>query len=163
MGLIAAASALTATAATKDTKPAKASASSAAAASTATDTASRPADWRVLSSDGKTEMSVDAASIRQIGNMREVWAMWNFKEARQNKGDPSFPALKSYQDMYLLNCEDRTMRLTKEIIYAENYGKGDKRDHSEALTNTSYEKPVPDSVAETMVKQVCEFNPSKKK
>ncbi|WP_394780566.1 surface-adhesin E family protein [Undibacterium sp.] len=115
----------------------------------------RPGDWRVINDDGSTEMSLDAASIRKIGSMREVWAMWNFKQARPNKGDPTFPALKSYQDMYILNCEDKTMRLSREIIYAENYGTGDKRDHSDALTNMTYEKPVPDSVAETMVKEVC--------
>ncbi|MFZ6647024.1 surface-adhesin E family protein [Undibacterium sp. TJN25] len=122
----------------------------------------RPADWRVINDDGSTEMSLDAASIRQIGSMREVWAMWNFKQARPNKGDPSFPALKSYQDMYILNCEDKTMRLSKEIIYAENYGAGDKRDHSDALTNMSYEKPAPDTVAETMVNEVCNLKMPKK-
>ncbi|HTD05759.1 surface-adhesin E family protein [Undibacterium sp.] len=162
MGLIAAVSTVSAAAATKDTKTAKTAASDSAAASagsaaSVTNPAGAIGDWRVLNSDGNTEMSVNAASIKEIGKMREVWAMWNFKEARPNKGDPTFPALKSYQDMYILNCEDKTMRLAKEIIYAENFGTGDKRDHSDALTNTTYEKPAPDSVAETMVKQVCNF------
>ena len=166
MGIIAAASAVTATAATKESKPAKpavASASSAASAASSTAAPSQPArDWRVINSDKNTEMSLDAASIKEIGKMREVWAMWNFKEPRENKGDPTFPALKSYQDMYVLNCEDKTMRLTREIIYAENFGMGDKRDHSDALTNMTYEKPVPDSVAEAMVKQVCAYKIPKK-
>ncbi|GGC68902.1 surface-adhesin E family protein [Undibacterium terreum] len=163
----------TANAASKETKPAaKPAASSASAAASTASSASasssattanavgpsgRPADWRVLNTDNNTEMSVDAASIRQIGSMREVWAMWNFKEARENKGDPTFPALKSYQDMYIVNCEEKTMRLSREIIYAGNYGTGDKRDHSDALTNMSYEKPVLDSVAEAMVQEVCKF------
>ncbi|MES2102681.1 MAG: surface-adhesin E family protein [Pseudomonadota bacterium] len=166
IGLIAAASAVTATAATKESKPAKPTAATAVASASAAASQAAPSeparDWRVINSDKNAEMSLDAASIREIGKMREVWAMWNFKTARENKGDPTFPALKSYQDMYVLNCEDKTMRLTREIIYAENFGMGDKRDHSDALTNMAYEKPVPDSVAETMVNQVCAYKIPKK-
>lgn len=172
IGLIAATCTASAAGVTKETKEAKtakaagasASASAnAASAAPATSPGGTVADWRVLNSDNNAEMSVDAASIKEIGKMRQVWAMWNFKEARPNQGDPSFPALKSYQDMYILNCEDKTMRLSREIIYADNYGTGDKRDHSDALTNMTYEKPAEGSVAETLLKQVCAFKLAKKK
>ncbi|MES2072052.1 MAG: surface-adhesin E family protein [Pseudomonadota bacterium] len=178
MGLIAATCAASAAGVAKETqetkgaKTAKAASASASASVSASAAASAVpaanpggtvADWRVINSDNNAEMSVDAASIKEIGKMRQVWAMWNFKEARPNQGDPSFPALKSYQDMYILNCEDKTMRLSREIIYADNYGTGDKRDHSDALTNMTYDKPAEGSVAETLLKQVCAFKLAKKK
>lgn len=112
------------------------------------------ADWRSIGSTDASELFIDAESVQQVGNMRQAWSMWNFKEARQNN-DASFPSLKSYQDLYLYNCKDQTLRLTKEIIFVENNGGGDKRDHSDALTDTVFDKPTAGSVAEIMLKEVC--------
>lgn len=116
--------------------------------------AAQAADWRSIGGTATSELFIDADSVQQVGNLRQAWSMWNFKEARPNN-DPAFPALKSYQDMYLYNCKDQTLRLTKEIIFADNNGGGDKRDHSDALTGTSFDKPAAGSVAEIMLKEVC--------
>lgn len=112
------------------------------------------ADWRSIGSTDASELSIDADSVQQVGNLRQAWSMWNFKEARKNN-DATFPALKSYQDLHFYNCKDQTLRLTREIIFADNNGTGDKRDHSDALTNMTFEKPAAGSVAEIMVKEVC--------
>ncbi|HEY4316922.1 MAG TPA: surface-adhesin E family protein [Herbaspirillum sp.] len=112
------------------------------------------ADWRSIGGTDASELSIDADSVQQVGNLRQAWSMWNFKEARKNN-DATFPSLKSYQDLYLYNCKDQTLRLTKEIIYADNNGTGDKRDHSDALTGTNFDKPAQGSVAEIMLKEVC--------
>ena len=112
------------------------------------------ADWRSIGGTDASELFIDAESVQQVGNLRQAWSMWNFKQARQNN-DASFPSLKSYQDLYLYNCKDQTLRLTKEIIFAENNGGGDKRDHSDALTGTAFDKPAAGSVAEIMLKEVC--------
>jgi hypothetical protein len=112
------------------------------------------ADWRSLGGTDASELSIDADSVQQVGNLRQAWSMWNFKEARNNN-DATFPSLKSYQDLYLYNCKDQTLRLSKEIIFADNNGLGDKRDHSDALTGTTFDKPAPGSVAEIMLKSVC--------
>lgn len=119
------------------------------------------AEWRVLSKDSKGELSVDVESIKPMGTMREVWAMRNFAEAQQT-GDKSFPVVSSYQDQYVLNCDDKTLRLSKEIIYAEAGAKGDKRDQSDALINMPYNKPDPNTVVETLVNEVCAYAPAKK-
>lgn len=112
------------------------------------------ADWRQLGSSDTYELSVDAASITQKGDIREAWSMWNFVQPRPNN-DPTFPALKSYQDMHQFNCKDKTLRLTKEIIYADNNGQGDKRDHSDALKGMAFVKPATGSVGELMLQEVC--------
>ena len=116
--------------------------------------AAQAADWRVIGSTDAGELSMDAASVTQKGDVRQAWSMWNFKDARPNS-EPGFPTFKSYQDMHSYNCKDKTMRLTSEIIYADNNGMGDKRDHSDALKGMAFAAPVPGSVAEIMLKQVC--------
>jgi hypothetical protein len=115
------------------------------------------ADWRSLGGTDVSELSIDADSVQQVGTLRQAWSMWNFKQARNNN-DATFPSLKSYQDLYLYNCKDQTLRLSKEIIFADNNGMGDKRDHSDALTGTTFDKPAQGSVAEIMLKAVCSAN-----
>jgi hypothetical protein len=119
------------------------------------------ADWRVLIKDSKGELAVDVDSIKTMGTMREVWAMRNFAEAQQTN-DKDFPTVNSYQDQYVLNCDDKTLRLAREVIYAEPNGKGDKRDQSDALANMPYNKPDPNTVVETLVNEVCAYKPAKK-
>jgi hypothetical protein len=119
------------------------------------------ADWRQIGGTDASDLSIDAASITQKGDIRQAWSMWNFKEPRPNS-EASFPSLKSYQDLYFYNCKDQTLRLTKEIIYADNNGGGDHRDHSDALKNMTYVKPAAGSVGEIMLKEVCSADLPKK-
>lgn len=113
-------------------------------------------NWQSLGGSDQAELSIDVDSIKESKGIREAWAIWNFKEARPNN-ESGFPALKSYKDMHQYNCKDQTLKLTKEIIYAENDGKGDSRDHSDALKNMQFVKPKPLSVAEAMVQAVCDY------
>lgn len=124
--------------------------------------AAHAADWRSIGGTDASELSIDADSVQQVGDLRQAWSMWNFKEPRKNN-DATFPALKSYQDLYLYNCKDKTLRLSREIIFADNNGMGDKRDHSDALTGSKFDKPAPGSVAEIMLKEVCAAPLTKKK
>jgi len=119
------------------------------------------ADWRSIGSSNAGELLIDASSLEQNGDIRQAWSMWNFKEPRKNN-DPSFPTLKSYKDLQLYNCKDKTMRISREIIYADANGMGDSRDHSDALANSTFAKPVEHSVAEAMLEQVCATDMSKK-
>jgi hypothetical protein len=112
------------------------------------------ADWKQLGSSDIGELSIDVASITQKGDIRQAWSMWNFKEARPNN-EVGFPSLKSYKDLNFYNCKDQTARLAREIIYADNNGMGDQRDHSDALKNSQFTKPVAGTVAEIMLNQVC--------
>lgn len=113
------------------------------------------ADWRVLGSSDTAELSIDAASIKDQNGLRAAWSMWNFKEARPNGSDASFPSLKSYQDLHLYDCKNKTLKLTREIIFAGANGTGDKRDHSDALKNMQFVKPAAGSIAESMLTEVC--------
>ncbi|MDB5775080.1 MAG: transcriptional regulator [Herbaspirillum sp.] len=112
------------------------------------------ADWRSIGSTNAGELLIDAASLEQHGDIRQAWSMWNFKEARKNN-EAGFPTLKSYKDLQLYNCKDKTMRLSKEIIFAEANGMGDSRDHSDALANSAFAKPAEHTVAAAMLEQVC--------
>lgn len=118
-------------------------------------------DWRQVGGTDAAELSIDAASITQKGDIRQAWSMWNFKDARPNN-DPTFPALKSYKDLNFYNCKDHTMRLAREIIYADNNGTGDQRDHSDALKNTQFAKAATGTVAEIMLNNVCAADIAKK-
>ena len=113
------------------------------------------ADWRVLGSSDTAELSIDAASIKDQNGLRAAWSMWNFKEARPNGSDASFPSLKSYQDLHLYDCKNKTLKLTREIIFAGANGTGDKRDHTDALKNMQFVKPAAGSIAESMLTEVC--------
>ncbi|WDZ98071.1 hypothetical protein Herbaro_09890 [Herbaspirillum sp. WKF16] len=114
-------------------------------------------NWQSLGGTDQSELLVDTDSIVESGGIREAWSLWNFKEARPNTGDSGFPTLKSYKDLHQYNCKAGTMRLVREIIFAENDGKGDKRDHSDALKNSQFEKTKPLSVGDAMQQAVCGF------
>lgn len=126
-----------------------------AALGVTTSAAAQTSDWRPIGNTDIGELSIDAASLKQNGDIREAWSMWNFKAARPNGNDASFPTLMSYQDLHLYNCKDKTMRLTKEIIFSGSNGSGEKRDHSDALKGMQYVKPAADTVAATMLNEVC--------
>ena len=115
------------------------------------------ANWQPIGGSDQAELAMDVASIKETNHIRQAWSMWNFKEARSNNGDESFPSLKSYQDLHEYNCKDQTMRLSKEVIYAENNAQGASRDHSEALKNMQFAKPQENSIGEVMLKLVCEY------
>ena len=119
-------------------------------------------NWQSLGGSDESELSVDTASIIESGGIREAWSMWNFKKARPNGGDAGFPTLKSYKDLHQYNCKAGTMKLVSEVIFAENDGKGDKRDHSAALKNMEFAKPKPMSVGDAMLQAVCNFELPKK-
>jgi hypothetical protein len=113
-------------------------------------------NWRPVGGSDTAELSIDADSIKETNGIREAWSMWNFKAARPNN-DRDFPALKSYKDQHQYNCKDQTIKLTREVIFADNNGKGPKRDHSDALKNMTFNKPAAGSVAEAMTELVCGF------
>ncbi len=115
------------------------------------------ANWQPIGNTDQAELAIDITSIKETNNLRTAWSMWNFKEARANNGDASFPSLKSYQDLHQYNCKDQTLRLDKEIIYAENNAQGDSRDHSDALKNMQFAKPEENSIGHVMLKLVCEY------
>lgn len=120
-------------------------------------------NWQNVGGSDQAELSIDVDSIKETKGIREAWSMWNFKEARPNN-DSSFPTLKSYQDQHQYNCKDASIKLTREIIFAENDGKGAKRDHSEALKNMQFIKPKALSVADAMLQMVCGYEtPTDKK
>jgi hypothetical protein len=119
--------------------------------------------WQDIGNTDQSKLSMDVDSIKQTEGIREAWSMWNFKDARPNN-DKSFPALKSYKDLHQYNCEEKTLKLTREIIFAENNGKGDQRDHSDALKKMRFTKPEPGSVGDAMVQLVCGYDiPTEKK
>lgn len=120
-------------------------------------------NWQSLGGSDQAELLIDTDSIIESGSIREAWSLWNFKEARPNTGDASFPKLKSYKDLHQYNCKAGTLKLTREIIFAENDGKGDKRDHSDALKGQEFTKPKPMSVADAMLQSVCGFDLKTKK
>ncbi|MFJ3045036.1 surface-adhesin E family protein [Herbaspirillum chlorophenolicum] len=119
-------------------------------------------NWQSLGDSDQSTLLVDTDSIVESGGIREAWSMWNFKEARPNTGDTSFPSLKSYKDLHQYNCKAGTMKLVREIIFAENDGKGDKRDHSDALKGMEFTKPKPMSVGDAMMQAVCGYEIKKK-
>ncbi|MBP0597010.1 hypothetical protein J8I26_02780 [Herbaspirillum sp. LeCh32-8] len=119
-------------------------------------------NWQSLGGSDQSELLVDTDSIVESGGIREAWSLWNFKEARPNSGDKDFPALKSYKDLHQYNCKAGSMKLVREIIFAENDGKGDKRDHSDALKGMEFAKPKPMSVGDAMLQAVCGFELKKK-
>jgi len=120
-------------------------------------------NWQSVGGSDQAELSMDVDSIKESKGIREAWSMWNFKEARPNN-DSGFPSLKSYQDMHQYNCKDQTLKLTREVIFADNDGKGAKRDHSDALKSMQFTKPAPNSVGDAMLQLVCGYEiPAAKK
>ncbi|WP_211452107.1 surface-adhesin E family protein [Collimonas antrihumi] len=116
------------------------------------------ADWQPVGSSDTAELKLDQASIKENKGIREAWSMWNFKEPRKNDGDAKvLPTFQSYQDFTLYDCKAKTVRLTKEILFAGLDGAGAKVDHSDALKNSTYTKPAADSIAEVMMNFVCAF------
>lgn len=121
------------------------------------------ADWQPFATSDTGEVKLDQASIQEVKGIREAWSMFNFKVARENKGEPDFPLFKSYQDLTQYNCKAKTMRLSREILFTETNGTGNQRDHSSALKNMTFNPPAKDSFAEAMMNFVCAFPITDKK
>lgn len=119
-------------------------------------------NWKSLGSSDQAELLLDTDSIVESGGIREAWSLWNFKEARPNTGDSDFPSLRSYKDLHHYNCKAGTMKLVREVIFADKDGKGDKRDHSAALKGMQFGKPKPMSLGDVMQQAVCNFDIKKK-
>jgi hypothetical protein len=120
-------------------------------------------NWQSIGGNDQVELSIDVDSIKESNGIREAWSMWNFKAARPSN-DISLPTLQSYQDMHQYNCEEQTWKLTREVIFAENDGKGAKLDHSGALKNMQFTRGKPNSVADAMLQRVCRYEiPAAKK
>ncbi len=120
-------------------------------------------NWQSIGGTDQAELSMDVDSIKESKGIREAWSMWNFKAARPNN-DSNFPSLKSYRDMHQYNCKEQSLKLTREIIFAENDGKGAKLDHSDALKSMQFVKPAPNSVGDAMLQLVCGYEiPATKK
>jgi hypothetical protein len=113
-------------------------------------------NWQSIGGSDTAELSMDTDSIKEVNGLREAWSMWNFKTARPNN-EHDFPTLKSYKDMHQYNCKDQSLKLTHEVIFVENDGKGPKRDHSDALKNMQFSIPPEGSVASAMVQLVCAY------
>ncbi|MEO6917848.1 MAG: surface-adhesin E family protein [Collimonas sp.] len=117
------------------------------------------ADWQSVGSSDTSELKLDQASIKETKGIREAWSMWNFKEPRKNDGDAKvLPTFQSYQDFTQYDCKAKTLRLSKEILFAGLDGAGTKVDHSDALKGSTFVKPADGSVAEVMMNFVCKFD-----
>jgi hypothetical protein len=114
-------------------------------------------NWQPIGASDQAELLMDVDSIKEVNGIRQAWSLWNFKEARNNNGDTSFPTLKSYKNLQEYNCKDQTIRLVKEIIYADNNAQGESRDHSEALKNMPFDKPPEQSIGHAMLTIVCSY------
>ncbi|KAF3998484.1 surface-adhesin E family protein [Glaciimonas immobilis] len=113
-------------------------------------------DWQIVGQSDVSSLKLDKDSIKEVNGVRQVWSMWNFQEPRKNEGDPSFPTFKSYQDLTEYDCNAKTTRLSREILYANNDATGDKRDHTDALKNSKFSAPAKGSLAEgIMTNFVC--------
>ncbi|HWX00963.1 surface-adhesin E family protein [Collimonas sp.] len=120
--------------------------------------AANAADWQSVGSSDTSELKLDQASIKETKGIREAWSMWNFKEPRKNDGDPkALATFQSYQDFTEYDCKAKTLRLSKEILFAGLDGAGAKVDHSDALKGATFVKPAAGSVAEVMMNFVCTF------
>jgi len=117
--------------------------------------------WQTVGGSDASELTIDTESIKETSGIREAWSMWNFSQPRVTN-DNHFPALKSYKDLQQYNCKDKTMRLTREIIYSDLDGKGQSQDHSDALKNMQFSAPAAGSVGDAMLQLVCGFQFKKK-
>lgn len=114
-------------------------------------------NWQNVGGSDQAELSMDVDSIQEVNGIRQAMSMWNFKQARPNN-ESGFPTLKSYQDVHQYDCKKQTLKLTREVIFAENDGKGARRDHSDALKNMQFVKPASNSIADAMVQLVCGYD-----
>ncbi|MDP5008632.1 MAG: transcriptional regulator [Glaciimonas sp.] len=129
------------------------------------------ADWRVVTTGTNPEtkeeiavLTIDKDSIKEAKGIREAWTMWNFKNPRKNEGSTDLPEFKSYKNLTEYNCKEKTMRLTKEILYVENDATGKQLDHSEALKDSKFLAPTKDSLAEKIMDNfVCSEKIANKK
>ncbi len=130
-------------------------------------------DWHTVTTitnpQDKTQqvvVSVDKNSIKDVKGakgIRQAMTMWDFSYPRDNAGDASFPTFKSYRDITQYNCSDKEIkqggdvippksaRLASEILYAGNNGTGDKRDHTDALKNSKFAAPAPNTLGEKLM------------
>lgn len=123
--------------------------------------ASLAADWRKVGETERGDVHLDAASIAQKGNIRQVLIMGNYKDAVETGGAEKF-SFKSYKDLSQYNCKAKTTAVVQEILFAENDGKGATNHYNPPLSKPNYLAPAPDSLGADILKFVCAY-PLRKK
>ena len=101
--------------------------------------ASFAADWRKVGETERGDVHIDAASIAQKGNIRQVLVMGNYKDAVETGGAENF-SFKSYVDLSQYNCKAKTTAIVQEILYAEHDAKG--ADHQKAGHDVGVDVPI---------------------
>jgi hypothetical protein len=123
--------------------------------------ASFAADWRKVGETERGDVHIDAASIAQKGNIRQVLVMGNYKDAVETGGAENF-SFKSYVDLSQYNCKAKTTAIVQEILYAEHDAKGATNHYNPPISKPNYLAPPPNSLSADILQFVCAY-PLRKK
>jgi hypothetical protein len=123
--------------------------------------ASFAADWRKVGETERGDVHIDAATIAQKGDIRQVLVMGNYKDAVETGGAEKF-SFKSYKDLSQYNCKTKTMAIVQEVLYAERDGAGATNHYNPPISKPNYLPPAPNSFGADILKFVCAY-PLRKK
>jgi hypothetical protein len=109
------------------------------------------AEWVAIGSTDKFSAYVDAATIRQAGNMVKMWNLIDYKKAARTvlSGKPYLSATS--QNEY--DCKEERSRMLYSYWYTGNMREGKEVDSSSEPSE--WEPVPPESVAEAEWKFAC--------
>lgn len=96
-------------------------------------------------------MWIDKTTFRKTGSKRKGWLLSSYFPAL-SKG--YLKPVASNKALMLFNCEGRSMATERDLNYSGLAGEGDVLSTSNYSTPL-YREVVPDTVGETMLKNVC--------
>jgi hypothetical protein len=110
--------------------------------------------WQKIGYDDVSTTSVDVDSIKEVGDVTEIWTLWNYNKPQSVEGGPSFSSIKSKA---IIKCATNESADADYMIYSLQGAQGDVVFSS---TNDSGFAPVKNgSKAAVVFEYVCSTPP----
>lgn len=105
------------------------------------------AEWQFVGGTARADYYIEAASVRQDGNRRQVLEMLNLKK-------PDSQGNRSYLVLYEYECSTARARILRSACFDGPMGGGNKT--AECQTPGDWSQPDADSAALVKLRLVCD-------
>lgn len=112
-----------------------------------------PSRWLFIASSNDARTYVEKKAPTREGTYLKKWFLFSYKTAQTNSKGEEYRSAKL---LYVFDCKSWTLGNKGGIRYLDSVGDGTSiQNHSRSLSETSFDDPVPESVAEALIENVC--------
>jgi predicted RNA methylase len=107
------------------------------------------AAWKVAKETSTHKIYIDRETLKQKGNKRFIWAMYDFHQAQPE-------GYRSVKVLFEVECKLNKYRLRMFTAFEESMGNGEA---GSPRSSEMWEAATPDSIGAVVVQKVCPATP----